>query len=114
MNDTTQTLDEESADLAPQRDKVMADLRTLIADAEELLRATAGQTGNGASALRDKVSATLDRAKISLAETQAEAIARARAAGQAADRYVHDNPWKAIGAAAGIGLLIGLLLTPRR
>ena len=113
MNDTTQPVGDDSAGLAPQRDKVMADLRTLIADAEELLRATAGQTGNGASALRDKVSATLERAKVSLAETQAEALARARAAGQAADRYVHDNPWTAVGAAAGVGLLIGVLLSRR-
>ncbi|TMH07971.1 MAG: DUF883 domain-containing protein [Betaproteobacteria bacterium] len=113
MNDTTQATGDNSAGLAPQRDKVMADLRTLIADAEELLRATAGQTGNGASALRDKVSATLERAKVSLADTQAEALARAKAAGQAADRYVHDNPWTAVGAAAGVGLLIGLLLSRR-
>ena len=113
MNDTTQAMGDDGAGLAPQRDKVMADLRTLIADAEELLRATAGQTGNGASALRDKVSATLERAKVSLAETQAEALARARAAGQAADRYVHDNPWTAVGAAAGVGLLIGVLLSRR-
>ena len=113
MNDTTQATGDNSASLAPQRDKVMADLRTLIADAEELLRATAGQTGNGASALRDKVSATLERAKVSLADTQAEALARAKAAGQAADRYVHDNPWTAVGAAAGVGLLIGLLLSRR-
>jgi ElaB/YqjD/DUF883 family membrane-anchored ribosome-binding protein len=113
MNDTTQAAGDNSVGLAPQRDKVMADLRTLIADAEELLRATAGQTGNGASALRDKVSATLERAKISLADTQAEALARAKAAGQAADRYVHDNPWTAVGAAAGVGLLIGLLLSRR-
>ena len=113
MNDTTQATGDNSAGLAPQRDKVMADLRTLIADAEELLSATAGQTGNGASALRDKVSATLERAKVSLADTQAEALARAKAAGQAADRYVHDNPWTAVGAAAGVGLLIGLLLSRR-
>jgi len=113
MDDTMEAASQESPSLAPQRDKVMADLRTLIADAEELLRATAGQTGNGASALRDKVNATLERAKLSLAETQAEALARARAAGQAADRYVHDNPWTAVGTAAGIGLLIGLLLSRR-
>ena len=63
--------------------------------------------------MRDKVSATLERAKVSLADTQAEALARAKAAGQAADRYVHDNPWTAVGAAAGVGLLIGLLLSRR-
>lgn len=100
--------------LAPQRDKLVGDLRVLIADAEDLLKATAGQTTNGAAALRDRVHETLARARESLADSQAEALARARAAGRVADDYVHDNPWKSIGAAAGIGLLIGLLLSSRR
>jgi ElaB/YqjD/DUF883 family membrane-anchored ribosome-binding protein len=111
MNDTTMGGD---GGTTPQRDKLVSDLKVLIADAEELLRATAGQTSNGAAALREKVQATLQRARESLVDTQAEAIARAKAAGQAADSYVHDNPWKAVGAAAGIGLLIGLLLSSRR
>jgi ElaB/YqjD/DUF883 family membrane-anchored ribosome-binding protein len=113
MNDTTHAMGSDEGTTAPQRDKLMSDLKVLIADAEELLRATAGQTSNGAAALRGRVQDTLERAKASLAETQAEAIARAKAAGQAADTYVHDNPWKAIGAAAGIGLLIGLLMSRR-
>jgi ElaB/YqjD/DUF883 family membrane-anchored ribosome-binding protein len=111
MSDLTQALNEATS---PQRDKLMGDLKVLISDAEELLKATAGQTSNGAAALRGRVMDTLERAKATLADRQAEAVERARAAGRMADDYVHDNPWKSIGVAAGIGLLVGALLTSRR
>ena len=48
-----------------------------------------------------------------LLHLQETALARAKAAGHVADEYVHDNPWRAIGAAAGIGLLVGLLIGRR-
>ena len=96
-----------------QRDKLMADLRLVIADTEELLRITAGQTGEQAKELRNRMQARLEQAKAGLAHMQDVAVARAKAAGHAADEYVHDNPWKAIGAAAGIGLIAGLLIGRR-
>ena len=103
----------DDAGLGLQRDKLMSDLRVLIADAEDLLKATAGQTSNGAAALRDRVTETLSRARASLADSQAEAMARARAAGRVADDYVHDNPWTAIGIAAGVGVVLGMLISRR-
>ena len=96
-----------------QTDKLMADLRLVVADAEELLRTTAGQAGEGAAELRDRVRASLARAREGLADVQETAFAKAREAGRAADDYVHDNPWRAIGIAAGFGLVIGLLIGRR-
>ena len=55
----------------------------------------------------------LQQAKDNLLQLQEAALARARAAGHAADDYVHDNPWTAVGTAAGIGLLVGLLIGRR-
>ena len=98
---------------AAQTDKLMADLRLVVADAEELLRTTAGQAGEGAAELRDKVRASLLRARDSLADAQETALAKAKAAGRAADDYVHDNPWRSIGIAAGFGLVVGLLIGRR-
>ena len=37
-------------------------------------------------------------------------VTKSKAAARATDDYVHDHPWKAVGVAAGVGLLIGLLL----
>ena len=55
----------------------------------------------------------IDQAKASLLQMQDASLAKAKAAGHAADEYVHDNPWKAIGAAAGAGLIAGLLIGRR-
>jgi ElaB/YqjD/DUF883 family membrane-anchored ribosome-binding protein len=96
-----------------QKDKLMADLRQVISDAEELLRLGADQTGDRATEWRSRVQERITDARHKLADLQDSAIQRARAAGHAADDYVHDNPWKAVGAAAGIGLIIGLLIGRR-
>lgn len=96
-----------------QTDKLMADLRLVVADAEELLRTTADQAGEGAAELRAKVQASLARARDSLLQAQDAAISKAKAAGRAADDYVHENPWRSIGIAAGFGLLVGLLIGRR-
>jgi ElaB/YqjD/DUF883 family membrane-anchored ribosome-binding protein len=96
-----------------QKDKLMADLRVVIADAEELLRLGADQTGATAVEWRARVEARLAAAKERMAMLQETAVAKAKAAGHAADDYVHDHPWKAIGAAAGVGLIVGLLIGRR-
>ena len=98
---------------AVPKEKLIADLRAVVADAEELLRATAGQAGNGVSDLRAKIQANLQEAKSSLIDAQAAVVDRAKAAGKAADEYVHENPWKSIGVAAGVGLVVGLLIGRR-
>ena len=95
------------------KDKLMADLRVVIADAEEILRLTANQAGEGITDFRIRMQAKLQQAQADLAELQELALAKVKAAGLAADEYVHDNPWRAIGAAAGIGLVIGLLIGRR-
>lgn len=96
-----------------QSEKLMADLRLVVADAEELLRATAGQAGDGAAELRTKVETSLARAREGLSHVQDATVAKAKAAGRRADEYVHENPWPSIGAAAGIGLLVGVLIGRR-
>ena len=98
---------------AAHREKLMADLRTVIGDAEEVLRVTADQASAGASELRVRMQERLHQAKLRLQDLQDNAVARAKAAGHAADDYVHDHPWKAIGAAAGMGLIIGMLIGRR-
>lgn len=96
-----------------QRDKLMSDLRAVIADSEELLRLSANQVGEGVSELRGRVQARLLEAKARLAHLQELAVAKAKAAGHATDEFVHENPWKSIGIAAGVGLVVGLLIGRR-
>ena len=96
-----------------QKDKLMGDLRVVIADAEELLRMTADEVGESAAAVRARIQTRLNHAKEDLLQLQQTVVARAKAAGLAADEYVHENPWRSIGIGAGIGLLVGLLIGRR-
>ena len=95
------------------KDKLMNDLRVVIADAEELLKVTADQAGEGAAEMRGRVQARMAQAKADLARLQETALNRAKAAGHAADEFVHVNPWKSISMAAGVGIVVGLLAARR-
>ncbi|MCK9283174.1 MAG: DUF883 family protein [Rhodocyclaceae bacterium] len=98
---------------AVTKEKLVADFKVVVADAEELLKATAGQAGDKVAELRSKAQANLAVAKASLADAQAAVVEKAKVAGRAADEYVHDNPWRSVGIAAGVGLVIGLLIGRR-
>ncbi|HSQ05019.1 MAG TPA: DUF883 family protein [Burkholderiales bacterium] len=95
------------------REKLIDDMRTVIADAEELLRATANEAGDKIAVARERIQDSLYRAKVKLAETEDVLLDHTRQAARLTDDFVHDNPWKAVGIAAGIGLLIGMLIGRR-
>ncbi len=105
MNDTTST--------TSTKDKLLADLKVVLADAEELLKLTANQAGERVGAARERVQASLEKAKVRLAELEDLAAERTRIAAKATDEFVHEHPWKAVGIAAGVGLIIGLLIGRR-
>jgi ElaB/YqjD/DUF883 family membrane-anchored ribosome-binding protein len=48
-----------------------------------------------------------------MTEAEQAALVKAKAAAEATDTYVHENPWQAVGIAAGVGLVIGLLIGRR-
>ncbi len=96
------------------KEKLMQDLRVVVADAEELLRATAGQAGEKVSAVRERIQENLAAAKERLAAAQDAVVARTKQAAKVTDEYVHENPWKAVGIAAGAGLIIGMLISRGR
>jgi len=93
--------------------RLMEDLRTVVRDTEELLKATASQTGEKAEEARRRVSAALDGAKARLQQAQASAAQMSDEALKATEQYVRDNPWQAVGIAAGVGLVLGALLARR-
>jgi ElaB/YqjD/DUF883 family membrane-anchored ribosome-binding protein len=95
------------------KDKLIADFKVVVADAEELLRATASQAGDKATDLRAKIQARLAEAKVRLADAEAVVVDKAKQVGHATDDYVHDNPWRSVGIAAGVGFVVGLLIGRR-
>jgi ElaB/YqjD/DUF883 family membrane-anchored ribosome-binding protein len=94
-------------------DKLMADLKILASDMEQLLKVTASQTGERVALVRAKAEASLRAAKIRVADLQQVAMARTRVAGQATDAYVRANPWQALAIGAFAGLVFGLMLGAR-
>jgi ElaB/YqjD/DUF883 family membrane-anchored ribosome-binding protein len=95
------------------KDKLVADLKMVISDAEELLLATAAQAGEKASAARARITESLKVAKEKLAIAEDIALDKAKAAARATDDYVHENPWAAVGVGAAVGLVIGMLISRR-
>jgi len=109
----SETVNNQAGNSDVTREKLVADFKAVISDAEELLRATAGQAGEKAAELRSRLQERLAKAKDSLADAQVLVADRAKQVGRAADDYVHDNPWRSIGIAAGIGIIVGLLIGRR-
>ena len=91
------------------RGKLVKDLMTVVADLEDLVKATAGQTGERIAAARAKAEESLRAAKARLAEQEGAVVAKTKAAARAAEDYVRANPWKAVGIAAGAGFVLCLL-----
>ena len=92
------------------RERVMADLKTLAADAEDLLKATAGDVSEKAKEARTRVTAALDRAKTTYADLQEHSIESARAVAKQADETIRAHPYESVGIAFGLGILIGAVL----
>ena len=80
-------------------DKLMQDLKTVVGDAEDLLKATANQGGEQIARIRARAE-----------ESVRVARARMKDVGGDLDAQVRENPWTAIGVAAGVGLVLGILL----
>lgn len=95
------------------KEKIVQDFKTVYSDVEELLRATASQTGEKIGILRERLQEHMHKAKDRLADTKDVVVVKTKEAARATDEYVHDNPWHAVGIAAGVGLVIGLLIGRR-
>ena len=96
---TTSTLLDESNDILKQTEQLLAD----AADA----------TGAEAKALQARIIASLHEAKKHLTDAEQAVVTKARTAAKATDSYVHENPWKAVGLGAALGVVVGLLIARR-
>ncbi len=99
--------------MSTQSEKLATDVKVLVHDTEELIRATAAETSDKVVELRRRMQQTVHDVKSNIVNLEAVVIDKARPAAQAADQYVHTHPWHAIGASALVGLVIGLLANRR-
>lgn len=110
---STQNLPDEPDFSDVTKERLIADFKTVVTDAEALIKATANQGGEALASVRAKAEASLARAKAQMADAEAALLVRAKAAAKATDVYVHENPWKAIGISAGLALLVGFIMGRR-
>lgn len=110
---STKAIISKITDTADYKEKLMDDLRLVVADAEELLHATANQAGEGAAAARARIQNSLQAVKGRLVAAEYAVIERTRQAAKVTDQYVHDNPWQSIGVSACAGVIVGMLVARR-
>ncbi|MBX9914687.1 MAG: DUF883 family protein [Pseudomonadaceae bacterium] len=96
-----------------QQEQLQNELQALIKDAETLLQHAAGLAGEHADQLREQIQHNLQRARASLGTGETALREQANEVREASEAYIQNNPWQAVGIAAGLGLLLGLLLGRR-
>src|ERR1700760_410844 len=101
------TMDNEtsSSEWHDSTQKLLKDLRQVVEDGEEVLKAGVGELGEKGIAARAKLSAALAAAKETAGKIQAKTVAGAKAT----DKVIREHPYQSIGIAFGLGLLIGVL-----
>lgn len=88
-------------------------LQAALGQAEEALRTHPSFDAENAHDLRAQMEQLVRQAKEDMHRLQEALLGGTKATGQAANDYVHKNPWQSAGIAAGLGLIVGLLIGRR-
>ncbi len=96
------------------RKKLMEDLKTVVNEAEELLKkAASDQTREWIATAQSKAKKSLKAINDWLAAEEGAMTAKARATAKATEDYVRANTWMVMGMAALAGLVVGILAVRR-
>ena len=116
MLDTTRTMKSQAHAQSFDRNlsDAQTDVKALVRDAQSMLTAAASLTGVKADELRERGMEMLDRALGRAGHDQGQAMEKGRELAHDADIYVKDNPWRTMAVAAGVGVLLGVLLSRKQ
>jgi len=99
------------------KDKLLNEFNTVVSETEQLLKSVASLSSDQAGVLKGNVDQALSSASDQVMLIRDKSIAQAKATAEAAEEYVKQNPWRAIGivalVTAAAGLVSGLLLARR-
>ncbi|WP_434655278.1 DUF883 family protein [Chromobacterium violaceum] len=98
---------------AKEKEQLLDDVRQVLNSTEELINSTVDDGSQHAKELRKRLADKLGTAKAKLRDAEVAVVGKSKEAAKATDQYVHDNPWKSIGIAAGVGFLLGMLVSRR-
>ena len=99
---------ESAAASLEKREKITNDLKTLIHEAEDLLKTKGGSEDTYHQA-RARVESALGAAREGFGKVEESVLARSRDVARSTDEYVHSHAWQSVGIGALAGLVIGLL-----
>lgn len=99
--------------IASKKEKLVKDLRIVVADADDLLQQVAGSTAEEFATARSQIESRLGEARSRLDDARHTVIDGARYAADATHEYVRENPWKTLGVGAVAGLIAAFLLSRR-
>jgi ElaB/YqjD/DUF883 family membrane-anchored ribosome-binding protein len=102
-----------SEGLSDMKSSASVEIKSLIADVEDLMSRIADLKDADVARVRGKVQRAVDAAKESLSESADTVRRQAQWAASSADDYVRDSPWQAVGIAALVGAVVGILATRR-
>ena len=88
------------------REKVKGDIKALVQDAEDLLKATAGDVSVKAQEARSRLTSALENAKTTCSRLEERTLIAAKAT----DKVIRDHPYESIRVAFGFGVLFGILI----
>ena len=95
------------------RERLSQSMKSLAGEADVLLKSAQEVGQERLSAVGELVGAQLKTAHEQITQAQVTALDRAKRAAQTTDAAVHSDPYVAIGLAAGLGALTGLLMARR-
>jgi len=95
------------------KENLISYVRDFLSSTEDLINATGKESSEKLQQLQQHAKENLKVAKTHLLKAEKYVANKASDAAYAADEYVHENPWKAVGIASAIGLFLGLLISRR-
>ncbi|NLY12007.1 MAG: DUF883 family protein [Gammaproteobacteria bacterium] len=94
-------------------EQLIAEFKALVADTEELLQNSIELTGDKAEVLRGQINSSLQRARKALTSTEQALLERGKEALHSSEEYVREHPLQSLAIGAGVGFLLGLLVSRR-
>ena len=94
-------------------DPLLSEFKALVSDTEKLLQHSVELTGDKAEELRGQINSSLQRARQALGSTEQALLERGKEAFNSGEEYVREHPVQSLAIGAGVGFLLGLLVSRR-
>jgi ElaB/YqjD/DUF883 family membrane-anchored ribosome-binding protein len=101
------------SETSAKRDQLATDFERVMEDINSLIGAAGNKVDGEVGAIRERLRERLEDTRRRIGDLQHEGIERTRRAARHADEYVHEHPWHAVGVAAALGLVVGVLIARR-